>query len=91
MKSVYDRIYTDAFVDFFTQQRKEKNWTRTYVAKMVNVNLNTFLCYENGTRDCPLSVFKKLCFLYSLDFYDTFKKLDQECEKRIRENAKVSE
>lgn len=85
MKRVFDKYFNEVFSEYFTNLRKETRYTRTEVAKHLRINLNTFSCYEKGTRDVPISVMRDMCSFYGIDFYDTFKQI---CDESIRrENA----
>ena len=83
MKDNYDQVYNDVFKDYFTDLRKQKRYTRKHVAERIGVKQPTYTCYEQGLRTCPLSVLKKLCNLYEIDFIETFKFLDEEVSRRI--------
>jgi len=73
----------DAVVgEFLVAQRNSRNYSQQNVADLMGISRNTYACYEYGTRSMPVSLFKKACMLYGVDFYDTFKKLDKESEKR---------
>lgn len=85
MKRVYDRYFNEVFSEYFIALRKEKRYTRTDVAKLLNYNLNTFTCYEKGTRDIPISVMRELCKFYGVDFYDTFRYICEESDRREKE------
>lgn len=80
----YDDLYRKTFGDYFTYLRKSKGISRVFVAERIGVNQNTLVCYEKGTRDCPLSVMKKLCGFYGLDFVETFRELNEICERKIK-------
>ena len=83
MKDNYDQIYNEVFKEYFTDLRKNKRYTRKYVSERIGIKQPTYTCYEQGLRTCPLSVFKKLCSLYNLDFLDTFRQLDEIVSKRV--------
>lgn len=68
--------------DYFTEKRIEHRYTQVQVSQLTNTNRNTYVHYEHGTRSMPLSVMKKLCILYHLDYYETFKYLDKEAVKK---------
>lgn len=87
MKDVYNKKFNEVFSEYFIALRKEKNYTRKEVAYFIHLNENTFLCYETGTRDVPISVFKRMCKFYNIDFYKTFIYLDQETTKRENEQV----
>lgn len=80
----YDEVYRKLFGEYFTDLRKSKGISRIFVAEKTGINMNTLACYEKGSRDCPLSVMKKLCAFYDLDFVETFRELNEICEKKTK-------
>lgn len=82
MKQDYDKIFNDVFSEYFTKIRTDRGWSRKVVADKLGLPASTFTYYEKGLRDVPISVFKRMCLLYGLDFHKVFKQLDDECTKR---------
>ena len=68
--------------EYFTLKRIEYRYTQVQVAQLIGTNRNTYVHYELGNRSMPLSVMKKLCILYHLDYYETFKYLDKEAVRK---------
>lgn len=74
---------SDIFVgDYFKQKRTEHRYTQIQVCELLGLSQSTFCCYETGSRSMPVSIMKKLCILYHLDFHETFIYLDEELEKK---------
>lgn len=83
MKKNYDKMYNKVFSEYFTKMRLQNKLSRQSVADKIGIKNPTYTCYERGTRDCPLSVFKNLCSFYNVDFIETIKKLDDEVTRRL--------
>lgn len=82
MKHDYDRIFNEVFSEYFIDKRKERGLSRKYVSDRLLLPESTFTFYEKGKRDVPISVFKKMCAIYDLDFHVVFRQLDEETTKR---------
>lgn len=81
---LYDDKFKEVFSEYFTELRKQRKMSRQTLSDFMGLPLSTFTCYEMGLRDCPLSVFKRLCAFYGIDYVDTFKMLDKEATARER-------
>lgn len=74
---------SDVFVgEYFTHLRKDHLYTQAQLSDVLGLSRITYCCYEKGTRSLPLSLMKKLCTLYHMDFYKTFIYLDKELTKK---------
>lgn len=74
---------SDEFIgEYFTRLRIENRYTQEQISDILGINRSSYAKYEKGSRGLPFSVFKKLCKLYHLDFFETFKFLDKELEKK---------
>lgn len=67
---------------YFTNLRIEHRYTQDQLCDILGIQRVTYSKYERGTRGLPLSLMKKLCTLYHLDFIQTFSMLDKELEKQ---------
>jgi transcriptional regulator with XRE-family HTH domain len=46
--------------------RENKGWSKTYVAKMLKMNLGTYANYEYGTREPDLNTLKQIAALFNV-------------------------
>lgn len=83
MKRSYDKVYNELFSEFFKDLRLNNHYSMKYVSDKLDINYNTYVCYEKGTRGCPMSVFKNICTFYNVDFLTTIKQLDDEATRRL--------
>ena len=53
-----------------TELRENKGWSKTYVAKMLHLNLGTYANYEYGTREPDLGTLNNIAKLFgvSIDY-----------------------
>lgn len=73
----YDIKFQENMVNFFKIKRIERKISIDYIARYLDVLPSTYARYENGNRSMPLSVMKELCRFYSINYYETFKNIDE--------------
>lgn len=55
-----------SYLERIRELREDQDITQKEIAKYLNVAQNTYSQYENGKRELPVSILKKLCQYYQV-------------------------
>lgn len=83
----YDEAWNKYMGEALLEIRTKSKLTMTDFAIRVGISYPGYFKYEKGLRTCPLSIVKKICAVFDVDFNKLLNKVDKKITVDFTEEA----